>query len=256
MRRVTSSGSPKEIVKSIAFDLGDTLIEYEGLPLSWEDRYDAALARLAEFVGCDASEAVLTAARSVLRKYNTRLVPRTREVPFSAILEELMGEFGANVPSDVDAATAAFFSVFRKRLRTFADAQPVLTSLRSAGVRIGVLTDVAYGMPVDLVREDMEAAGVLGFIDELVTSVDAGVRKPATGGLELLASRLQSSPPEMLFVGNEKKDIDVAVSFGCGAILLNRSGSAPSWGQHRTIRSLAELTLPGTLPDGEEAAIV
>jgi hypothetical protein len=31
-------------MKALAFDLGDTLVEYEGLPLSWEAHYPEALA--------------------------------------------------------------------------------------------------------------------------------------------------------------------------------------------------------------------
>ena len=42
------------IMKAVAFDLGDTLVEYAGLPPSWEAHYDAALKMLAEFIGCDA----------------------------------------------------------------------------------------------------------------------------------------------------------------------------------------------------------
>jgi hypothetical protein len=34
-------------MKAVAFDLADTLTEYEGFPLSWEARYDEALSCLA-----------------------------------------------------------------------------------------------------------------------------------------------------------------------------------------------------------------
>jgi putative hydrolase of the HAD superfamily len=228
-------------MKAVVFDLGDTLVEYEGLPPSWEDHYDSALAALAESAGCDVCDETLVAARGILRNYNTRLNPRTREVPFSLILVDLMAALKAKGAPEVDAAAVAFFSVFRQRLRCFPDTKPVLSSLRSADVRIGVLTDVPYGMPRGLVEEDMAAAGVLELVNALVTSVDARVRKPAPGGLELLASRLQSSPSEMVFVGNEKKDVEVALSFGCEAVLLDRSGAGPKWRQHRTIATLTEL---------------
>jgi hypothetical protein len=42
-------------------------------------------------------------------------------------------------------------------------------------------------------------------------------------------------------VGNERKDVDVALAFGCEAVLFDRAGAAPVWGQRRTIRSLQEL---------------
>ena len=139
-------------MKAVAFDFGDTLVEYEGLPLSWEAHYDSALTLLAEFASCDLCDEKLGAARETLRKYNTRLKPRTCEVPFSAILEELMFVFRAKITPDIDAAAAVFFSVFRQRLHCFPDTKPVLNSLRSAEVGVGVLTDVPYGMPRGLER--------------------------------------------------------------------------------------------------------
>ncbi len=228
-------------MNAVAFDLGDTLIEYAGLPPSWEAHYDAALKLLAEFVGCTVSDQELSRARQTLRKYNTRLNPRTREVPFSAILAELMLAFRAKTQADTDAAAAVFFSVFRQRLRCFPETPSVLRMLRSTSVRIGVLTDVPYGMPRALVAQDLVAAGVSDLIDELVTSVDAQARKPKPDGLELLARRLESTPSEMLFVGNERKDVEVALSFGCQAVLLDRLGAAPNWGQHHTVTSLLQL---------------
>jgi putative hydrolase of the HAD superfamily len=228
-------------MKAVAFDLGDTLIEYEGLPLSWEAHYESAIRSLARFIGATISDDQMDAAKEVLRKYNTRLHPRTKEVVFGTILSELLPTMGTGYAGDVDDAAVAFFSVFRQRVRCFPDTEPGLTALRQDGVRIGVLTDVPYGMPFRLVREDMRISGVLGLIDVVITSVEAGVRKPHCGGLELLASRLQCSAPEMIFVGNEKKDVEAALAFGCEAVLLNREQAAPNWRQHRAISTLAEL---------------
>jgi FMN phosphatase YigB (HAD superfamily) len=45
----------------------------------------------------------------------------------------------------------------------------------------------------------------------------------------------------MIFVGNEMKDVQAALAFGCEAILLDRKRAVPDWKQHRTISTLAEL---------------
>ncbi len=228
-------------IKVAIFDLGDTLVEYEGLPPSWVEHYDAALTNLAQFLGCEPTEPQLRNARERLSGYNTRLHPRTVEFAFSRILSDLKAAFQISYPGNPDDAARAFFQVFRQRLRCFPDTRPVLNSLRSAGIRVGVLTDVPYGMPRILVEEDMSTAGVLELVDELVTSVDAGGRKPDCGGLEYLAFKLRTSPTEMIFVGNEKKDIEVALAFGCKAVLLDRPQANPDWKQDATIKSLAEL---------------
>ena len=228
-------------MRAIAFDLGDTLVEYEGLPLNWEAHYDSAILGLAKFIGHTVADGQMHAANDVLRRYNTRLNPRALEVGFDSILRDLLTALGALFEGNTDDAAAAFFSVFRQRLRCFPDTCEQLRALRRSGVRIGVLTDVPYGMPRRLVLEDMKAARVLELIDELVTSVDAGVRKPNPGGLELLAARLQVQPSELIFVGNEKKDVEVAIAFGCEAVLLDRNRTDPNWNQHRTVNTLADL---------------
>jgi putative hydrolase of the HAD superfamily len=231
----------QRIMKAVAFDLGDTLVEYEGFPPSWEAHYDSAIRSLAGFIGVTVSGDQISAANEVLRRYNTRLHPRIKEVEFGTILSDLLRAMGAEYAGHADDAAAAFFCVFRQRLRCFPDTEPRLNALRRSGVRIGVLTDVPYGMPFRLVREDMKVSGVLGLIDVIVTSVDAGVRKPDCGGLQLLASRLQCSASEMIFVGNEKKEMEAAVAFGCEAVLLDRKLAVPDWKQHRAISTLAEL---------------
>jgi putative hydrolase of the HAD superfamily len=227
-------------MKVLAFDLGDTLVEYEGLPPSWEAHYPEALTRLAEFLAVNVTPAKIEAASAVLRMYNTRLNPREQEVPFSIILGEILTCLEAGSRNELNCAVA-FFSIFRRRLRCFPDTVEALRTAKAKGLRIGVVTDVPYGMPNELILQDMDLAGLKGLIDDVVTSRDTGVRKPAPGGLAALASKAQCSPQDMSYIGNEKKDIQAALAFGCEAVLLDRSGANPNWRQHRTIRSLAEL---------------
>jgi putative hydrolase of the HAD superfamily len=117
----------------------------------------------------------------------------------------------------------------------------VLRALRSQGVRIGVLTDVPYGMPRSLVERDLAAANLTEFVDEMPTSVEAGWRKPEPAGFRAPASRLGVAEEEFWFVGNEQKDITGALATGAKAVLAGRENRPSPWGQTHTIRSLSEL---------------
>ncbi len=231
-------------MRALVFDLGDTLVEYEGLPLSWVDHYPQALARLAAFLGAAPDSAQIERGCALLRGFNTRLHPRVDEVAFSRILADLCASWSVPPPGDEAGAARAFFSPFRQRLRCFPDSRPALTALRSAGTTTGVLTDVPYGMPRSLVLEDISESGLDGLLDLVVTSGEVGQRKPAPAALAAVAARLGLGPGDFAYVGNERKDVTVAKAFGCRAILIDRSGSAPDWGQDETIATLAEL-LPG-----------
>src|SRR5512132_1379700 len=94
-----------------AFDLGDTLVEYEGLPLSWEAHYPAALSALAGHCGIEADAETIARGIAVLKRYNTRLVPRMHEVEFRTILSELFENLEATAELDEVECARAFFAL-------------------------------------------------------------------------------------------------------------------------------------------------
>lgn len=229
------------MMKAIAFDLGDTLVEYEGLPLSWVEHYPEALGQLAAFWGVTADSKQISHACDVLRKYNTRLNPRIVEYPFAVIMEELLPCFHVSQGADELGCAQAFFQVFRQRLRCFPDSRDVLEALRRKGLKIGIFTDVPYGMPRELVLDDVREAALGTLFDVLLTSRDVGYRKPSVEALRTLGLKLGCEAYEMAYVGNEKKDVEVARAWGCRAILIDRLHCGHLWGQDRTIASLVEL---------------
>jgi putative hydrolase of the HAD superfamily len=228
-------------MKAVAFDLGDTLVEYEGVPLSWEAHYPEALANLASCVGASLLRRHLDAACAILRRYNTRIHPREEEVPFAVILSEVLRVFEVDSHVDELACATAFFRIFRQRLRCFPDTMDALAAIRKRQLKIGVFTDVPYGMPRELVLEDVGASAIGGFFDALITSRDVGFRKPAAATLQSLARVLSCELDEMIYVGNERKDIEVARACGCQSVLIDRARRGQDWGQDRTISTLSEI---------------
>ncbi len=224
-----------------AFDLGDTLIEYEGVPLSWEAHYPDALAILASSFGRTISDHQIAAGSAVLRRYNTRLAPRIKEVPFFDILKELSEVLSFNTPLTESSAAAAFFSVFQQRLRVFPDAASTQRGLRDRGLKTAVFTDVPYGMPRELLERDLAQTGLLDAIDRLITSRDVGFRKPSPLTLAAIAGALSSTPGQLTYLGNERKDIDASRAFGCRSVLIDRENRRPDWDQDHTISTLAQL---------------
>jgi putative hydrolase of the HAD superfamily len=225
----------------VAFDLGDTLLEYEGIPFSWEAHYSEALQALAaSLLRRELTAAETAGGSAVLRRYNTRLNPRTEEVPFAAILATLWEEWQLAGQPDAMVGARAFFGIFRQRTRPFPDALPCLRRIRERGGRIGIFTDVPYGMQRELVEEDVVTAGLGASYDILLTSIDVGWRKPAAQTMTVLAERLGCDCADFAYIGNERKDIEAARAAGCRAVLLDRKGARPDWGQSTTLRTLDE----------------
>ncbi|MDE6595448.1 MAG: HAD family hydrolase, partial [Oscillospiraceae bacterium] len=111
--------------------------------------------------------------------------------------------------------------------------------LKQHGIKIGILTDVAYGMENEFSLKDISALS--DFIDIAFTSVDVGYRKPNSAGYLKLIGALEISPNEMIFIGDEEKDIIGAKKLGIVSALINRSKETKDFGQDYTLKSLSDI---------------
>jgi putative hydrolase of the HAD superfamily len=224
-------------IQAVAFDIGQTLVHYNN-PLNWAALYAPALRRVLEGLGLSATEERIEAASAVLRRYNTRENPREVEFSSETIFRGIFDAW--HQPSGaISSAKEAFYGFFQAGAAVYDDAPPALAFLRARGVRIGALTDVAYGMDDALSLKDIEP--IRDCFDLVLSSVAVGFRKPNPAGYLRLLKAFACAPEGMLFVGDEKKDILGANALGIGSVLLDREKSRADFGQTHTISSLAEL---------------
>ena len=231
----------------IAFDVGETLVEYQGLALDWSAHYRPALEHALAAASVRGDEAGLSAAVDILSFYNTRRNPRTFEVNSGEVTAKLARLFDL-APSLFECG---FFAYFQRRSRPLPGAAQLLRDLRDAGHYLAALSDVPYGMPTAMLVSDL--GELAASLDVVVSSCDVGVRKPASRGLRQLLVASGCSPMPAYYVGNEGKDIAAALGAGMRSILLAPAGDAPDYGQTHTVSSLAEvasivLQKPGAAP--------
>lgn len=225
--------------QAIGFDLGETLIHYQGVPLNWQSLYQDALRHVATSCAYQENQETLAQAMAILSRYNTRLYPRTTEVSADQIFGEILRAWGISPHRFLNRAKQAFFSFFQMNQLLYHDTLPLLQTLRAKGIKIGVLTDVPYGM--DRVYAERDVQSFADSIDVFLSSVEVGYRKPAPPGYLELAKRLAVPPERMAFVGNEEKDIVGANRAGMFSILLDREQKNQSYGEQWKISSLAEI---------------
>lgn len=90
---------------------------------------------------------------------------------------------------------------------------------------------------------DLDSHGLSALASSTLTSIDVGFRKPNPCGFAALTSLLGCDPGEMLFVGNEEKDVAGARAAGMTSVLLWRGlEPALAWGQHLVIGEIAAIT--------------
>lgn len=227
------------MIKAVGFDLGDTLIEYKDVPLSWQDLYLDALRKVAEACEVELDDELLEEGRLILGKYNTRMNPREVEVKAEQILREILVMWNVDCGLYLELAINMFFDFFQRKSITFKDTIDTLDYLKRKGLKIGILTDVPYGMGKPFVKKDISLFSNL--IDYLLTSVEVGYRKPNAKGYEILAKELGVSSYEMIYVGNEEKDIVGGKAIGMVTVLVDRNKKGNFCDADYIINNLSEL---------------
>lgn len=226
------------MIKAVGFDVGHTLIRYKN-PLNWQSLYRPALEQVAQACNIAMSEEMASAAVNVLLKYNTRVNYRETEVTSDTIFGEILKAW--DIQAESEMIKAEFYGFFKVDAQPFPEAADTLSGLKQRGIKTGILTDVAYGMDNKFSLQDV--ALLRNFIDIALTSVDVGFRKPNSAGFLKLLEYFDICPEEMLYVGDEEKDIIGANKLGIGSVLINRGGEVKEFGQNYTIKTLRDILI-------------
>jgi len=227
------------LMKAIGFDLGKTLIDYKDIPLGWQSQYQNALCEIANKCELKMNSKLLYDAEEVLYKYNTRKNPRIEEFSARIIIGEILDRWNLSHEEHFETAESEFFMFFRKGFVVFHDTIEILKYIKLKGVKTAILTDAPYGMSKKFL--DMDIEPIKDYIDFVVSSVEIGVRKPHRLGYELVSNKLELGFDDIVFVGDEEKDVLGANSVGMYSVLISRDDANNSYGQNKTIRSLVEL---------------
>ena len=225
------------MIKAIVFDIGQTLTYYP-IPLNWSKLYRPAFETVSNKLGIALSEEEYEHIGKVLTRYNARITPREIEVSSDEIFAEILEGTGIDRHM-VNDIKREFYSFFRTDVEVYPEAEAVLKELKEKNILIATLSDVPYGM------DNVYALGDLGklieYIDLPYTSNDIGFRKPLGIGLLRIAEEFHIDPSELVFVGDEIKDIECAHNAGTKGILINRTKEEQDFGQDLTINDLSGL---------------
>ncbi|MCL2376798.1 MAG: HAD family hydrolase [Defluviitaleaceae bacterium] len=224
-------------IKAVGFDIGHTLVKHKS-PLSWKVHYPDALRKVMHDCHIDEKAGKLDLAASILSKYNTRENYREHEVSSNTIFKEIFDAWGQNYEK-LHIAKEAFYGFFQANVECFDDTVSTLDALSSKGILLGFLSDAAYGMDNEYLLKDIEE--IRHYFDVGFTSVDVGFRKPNPQGFKMLSEAFGVPPSQILFVGDEEKDIVGANNFGMVSALVNKGPEEIKWGQHYTIKNLSEI---------------
>ncbi|MCR4736010.1 MAG: HAD family hydrolase, partial [Treponema sp.] len=226
------------MLKLAVFDLGGTLMEYQGLHLSWISNYKKCFDYVNQKLGLELTEAQIEKSIQILSDFNPRVKPREEEIEPEVIFKAVTAGWKLSdwLPDSIPVAKIIdlFFEALELKPLIYEDSIPCLKALRERGIKIAVLTDVATGMP-DQLHKNYNAP-LLPYFDLYVSSLSCGFKKPNPKGLYDIADFFQEAPEHMLMIGDDKRDILVAQRFGCKSVLIER----PSSDLHETGRDYGQ----------------
>ena len=200
-----------ENYKAIVFDLGGTLMEYEGMPLDWSDYYYQGFKKINENFGLELSDADIDKSAEILKSYNPRNKYREYEIMPVVLFDEAMAGW-SNVP-DIRDAIEAFFSGKGLKAKVFDYSKKLIAICKKHGIKVACLTDLPNGMPDSLFRDSIP--DIIKMFDLYVSSQTCGFRKPNKAGLEYIAEHFGIDVKDILYVGDEDKDRKTADNAGC-----------------------------------------
>ncbi len=235
------------MMKAIIFDLGHTLIDYYN---DWVKPEKEAVDLVYDIASeeCEVAPGRVEfreGLRDRLSEARTRKRQEMIEIPLQQILDSFFEDLGMNKNGGlIDRSMEAFYGTLLEHRDLVPGAEDILSEVESRGYRVGLISDVAWGLPSRFPREDMKEYGLDRYFDDLVFSTDVKLRKPNPKIFELSLSRLGVDPENAVYVGNSlQADIQGALDSDMWAVLKKSSYFFPddSIRPHKEIEDWKEM---------------
>lgn len=199
----------------IVFDIGGTLMEFDGMPLNWSEYYPLGFKRLAESLGYSIADGEILRSAEILRSYNPRFHEREKEIKPEFIFTECLKGWNCNY--EVQKAANLFFEGLELKPRIYGGAIKLIAQLKKKGCTVGLYTDLPCGMPDEYFKKCITQ--LTDEADFYISSQSCGYRKPYGQILLNTAKRYNTQIKDLIYIGDEEKDRQTALHNGCRFLL-------------------------------------
>ena len=206
-------------MKVLVFDLGGTLMQYVGMPHSWEDFYYLGFEEIMRKFTYSISQEVVEKSVQMLKEFNPRINYRETEYSAEYIFKKILEYWHMDIP--VQSCIETFWSGLQLNVEIYPETIHVLQKLKEKGYTIAALTDLPSAMPDDIFKRDIPE--LLNYFDYYVSSSVAGYRKPDCKGLQMISERFSFPITKLIFIGDEEKDRKTAINANCKFIWIQRT---------------------------------
>jgi len=209
----------------VIFDLGHTLIDYYN---DWRVPERRAILEFHRAVSKRVEKPprekefirVLTEGLEQTRRRRGR---EMIEIPLVSFLEDRLMILDVDPKEDlIEEGLGIFYQALLEHRTLIPGAVEILRNLEESGYLIGLISDVAWGLPSRFPLMDLRHYGLDAFFDDMVFSTDVGLRKPNPMIFRIALENLGARNEESVYVGNNlQTDIAGALGAGMKAVLKN-----------------------------------
>jgi FMN phosphatase YigB (HAD superfamily) len=239
------------MLKAVLFDLDDTLIDWSGFGLGWDEREHQLMGGVYDYVNREVHaledfDTLIQVFRELTRDAWEAGRSSLRAPHVGRVLVETLTALGVP-PERIDERRCmeAYGWEAAPGVVTFPEVPAVLELLIQNGVRIGIVTNAHQ--PMWMRDRELAQLGLLDYFPECrISAADAGYLKPHPNIFEMALGCLDTLAEEAVFVGdNPVADIAGAQGAGIQAVLRVRQPMSPMLSglivPDRAIDSLQEL---------------
>jgi FMN phosphatase YigB (HAD superfamily) len=161
-------------------------------------------------------------ARSISTESTVRIMPADRLIATSLERQGLPAD-----GQSVARIRRAMALPVADRMKPLPGAVELLAEIRSLGLRV-VIASNTYWRDAESYWDDFRVMGMAGYVNAIVTSVDAGHLKPHPAVFEMAIQAAGAAPERCVVIGNkEENDVEPALALGMRAILVYPDDPAP-----------------------------
>jgi putative hydrolase of the HAD superfamily len=204
-------------LRAVIFDLDDTLLDTTH---AMQHALDHLSRQVIAFQNCPPGE-LLTAQQRIMLELDTEIFAGRLDAAQARTqrFELLLAEYGDTRTSGV-AVAQLYRTAYTGAFREVAGAAQLMVTLRSRGLKIGVLTNYLR----EVQQASLDALTLTPYVDALITVSDAPP-KPEPGAYAAMLDALGIPASAALMVGDSwVNDVLGAERAGMRAVWLNRTG--------------------------------
>lgn len=205
----------KKVIRGAIFDLGSTLIRFEGdWPILFQDSLDLLIEQLQkDGLTFDQSD-FCSAFERAMEAYDLQRQSNQLERSTTSLLQETMKAFGHKdvSPAILERGLKCFYSVSETHWQPMPALHAVLDELSEEGRMLGMISNAG---DVENVQRLIDKVEVRAYFDPIIISAAIGIRKPDARPFEMVLDQWQVDPDSVVMIG-DRLEADILGAQGTG----------------------------------------